>query len=281
MSPLERHCRWLLRAYPAWYRRDRAEEMLGTLLEASPPGEVAFLPRRAGPGDRGPAGPRLDLAAVDDVGGDRGWRSYLCHCRVQSPWLRRGLAHPSDDSMARGATGDYRCGRDSRGGMGAAVSSTAGRRVRPAPWLAAAQLAPGSWLGWFVGGGLGAYDPGRGVGGCRGGRHPRRSERRRDGHLRRVAGARGRDDPDTGRASSTPCPMRARQDGHRRVARVSHGTHRTTYRSSKLLVRVRFPSPASFARFPRPLNPARPSVTAHSEGIRRPSVKRPDRPARQ
>ena len=38
MTPLERRCRWLLRAYPAWYRRDRAGEMLGTLLEASPPG---------------------------------------------------------------------------------------------------------------------------------------------------------------------------------------------------------------------------------------------------
>ena len=38
MSPLERRCRWLLRAYPAWYRRDRGREMLGTLLKASPPG---------------------------------------------------------------------------------------------------------------------------------------------------------------------------------------------------------------------------------------------------
>jgi hypothetical protein len=38
VTPLERRCRWLLRAYPAWYRRKRAEEMLGTLLEASPPG---------------------------------------------------------------------------------------------------------------------------------------------------------------------------------------------------------------------------------------------------
>ena len=38
MTPLERRCRWLLRAYPAWYRRRRGEEMLGTLLEASPPG---------------------------------------------------------------------------------------------------------------------------------------------------------------------------------------------------------------------------------------------------
>jgi hypothetical protein len=38
VTPLERHCGWLLHAYPAWYRRQRAGEMLGTLLEASPPG---------------------------------------------------------------------------------------------------------------------------------------------------------------------------------------------------------------------------------------------------
>jgi hypothetical protein len=38
VSALERHCGWLLHAYPAWYRRERAGEMLGTLLEASPPG---------------------------------------------------------------------------------------------------------------------------------------------------------------------------------------------------------------------------------------------------
>ncbi len=38
MTPLERRCRWLLHAYPAWYRRHRGGEMLGTLLEASPPG---------------------------------------------------------------------------------------------------------------------------------------------------------------------------------------------------------------------------------------------------
>jgi hypothetical protein len=37
MSPLERRCRWLLHAYPAWYRRERGEEMLATLLEASQP----------------------------------------------------------------------------------------------------------------------------------------------------------------------------------------------------------------------------------------------------
>ncbi len=38
MTGLERRCRWLLCAYPAWYRRERGEEILGTLLEASPPG---------------------------------------------------------------------------------------------------------------------------------------------------------------------------------------------------------------------------------------------------
>jgi hypothetical protein len=35
---LERRCGWLLRAYPGWYRRERAGEMLDTLLAASPPG---------------------------------------------------------------------------------------------------------------------------------------------------------------------------------------------------------------------------------------------------
>ena len=38
MSVLERRYRRLLRAYPPRYRRDRAEEMLGTLLETTPPG---------------------------------------------------------------------------------------------------------------------------------------------------------------------------------------------------------------------------------------------------
>ncbi|HMH94538.1 MAG TPA: hypothetical protein VK586_26065 [Streptosporangiaceae bacterium] len=38
MTALERRWRWLLRAYPAWYRRERGDEILGTLMEASPPG---------------------------------------------------------------------------------------------------------------------------------------------------------------------------------------------------------------------------------------------------
>jgi hypothetical protein len=39
VTPLERRCRLLLRVYPAWYRRKRADEMLETLLEASQPGQ--------------------------------------------------------------------------------------------------------------------------------------------------------------------------------------------------------------------------------------------------
>ena len=38
MTPLERHCGWLLHAYPAWYRRERAGEILDTLLECAPEG---------------------------------------------------------------------------------------------------------------------------------------------------------------------------------------------------------------------------------------------------
>jgi hypothetical protein len=39
MTRLERHVRWLLRCYPAAYRQARGEEILGTLLEATPPGQ--------------------------------------------------------------------------------------------------------------------------------------------------------------------------------------------------------------------------------------------------
>jgi hypothetical protein len=45
MTALEWRCRWLLRAYPAWYRRQRGEEMLGTLMEASPDGRRWPSPR--------------------------------------------------------------------------------------------------------------------------------------------------------------------------------------------------------------------------------------------
>ena len=45
MSPLERHCQLLLRAYPAGYREARGEEIIGTLLEATPPGRSWPWPR--------------------------------------------------------------------------------------------------------------------------------------------------------------------------------------------------------------------------------------------
>ncbi len=45
MSTLERHCRLLLRAYPAAYREARGEEIIGTLLAATPPGRSWPLPR--------------------------------------------------------------------------------------------------------------------------------------------------------------------------------------------------------------------------------------------
>ena len=45
MSPLERHCQLLLRAYPAAYREVRGEEIIGTLLEATPPGRSWPWPR--------------------------------------------------------------------------------------------------------------------------------------------------------------------------------------------------------------------------------------------
>ncbi|MGH3305825.1 MAG: hypothetical protein ACRDOK_30040 [Streptosporangiaceae bacterium] len=38
MTTLERRCRLLLQAYPSSYRQDRGEEIIGTLLEATPAG---------------------------------------------------------------------------------------------------------------------------------------------------------------------------------------------------------------------------------------------------
>jgi hypothetical protein len=38
MTALERHCRLLSRAYPVVYRQERGEEIIGTLLEATPAG---------------------------------------------------------------------------------------------------------------------------------------------------------------------------------------------------------------------------------------------------
>jgi hypothetical protein len=48
MTALERRCRLLLLAYPAWYRRERGEEILATLLECSQPSQRWPAPRDAG-----------------------------------------------------------------------------------------------------------------------------------------------------------------------------------------------------------------------------------------
>lgn len=45
MTTLERRCRLLLRAYPAAYRQDRGEEIIGTLLQATPDGRSWPLAR--------------------------------------------------------------------------------------------------------------------------------------------------------------------------------------------------------------------------------------------
>jgi hypothetical protein len=45
MTTFERHCQVLLRAYPAAYREVRGEEIIGTLLEATPPGRSWPLSR--------------------------------------------------------------------------------------------------------------------------------------------------------------------------------------------------------------------------------------------
>jgi hypothetical protein len=45
MNTLERRCHLLLRAYPAGYRQDRGEEIIGTLLEATPTGRSWPLAR--------------------------------------------------------------------------------------------------------------------------------------------------------------------------------------------------------------------------------------------
>lgn len=37
MTAIERHCRWLLVVYPRWYREERADEIVDTLLEAAGP----------------------------------------------------------------------------------------------------------------------------------------------------------------------------------------------------------------------------------------------------
>jgi hypothetical protein len=70
MSALERRCRVLLLAYPAAYRRERGDEIIGTLLMATPPGRQWPLLRDGlalpSPADRG------GQCARCRIGSDRG-----------------------------------------------------------------------------------------------------------------------------------------------------------------------------------------------------------------
>ena len=153
-------CRWLLRAYPAWYRRDRGGEMLGTLLEASrPDARWPSFPRRAGL-VFGACGSEAELASCCRWrGGTRSWRGIAHSSR--SVTVATGQCH-LDGAMAWGPQviiavlwSHCRYGRccQVRCCSPGLSSSVAG----------GAQLAPGSWLGWFVGGGPGAYEPDGGL----------------------------------------------------------------------------------------------------------------------
>lgn len=82
MSGLESRARVLLRCYPPSYRSDRGEEMLGTLLEASPPRRNWPAPRdarsliagglraRAALNRRLPAGTKTDPGSAGGDGPD-------------------------------------------------------------------------------------------------------------------------------------------------------------------------------------------------------------------
>jgi hypothetical protein len=79
VSTLERHCRLLLRAYPAAYREVRGEEIIGTLMEATSPGRswprlrdirgliFGGLRARAAFNKRNTTGANLRLAALVGV----------------------------------------------------------------------------------------------------------------------------------------------------------------------------------------------------------------------
>ena len=194
MTGLERRCRWLLRAYPAWYRRERSGEMLGTLLEASAPG-------RRWPSFR-------DARALV-IGGlrVRGWTWLLSMVWVAAGAVITGyifyattLNYISADIDGTGIIG-FSAGPAAMQ-IAAVLASAAwlalplpvliagfirlrGRRpanwIRTAAWAGAWIAAPLCWC-WHV---LGEIP---------------RGELGRAASLCRVAGARGRDDLDTGHA---------------------------------------------------------------------------------
>jgi hypothetical protein len=69
LSPVERHCRRLLLAYPAAYRAQRGEELIATMLDAAPPGRRPTLADQL---DVVAAGLRRRLGTVRIAGLDAG-----------------------------------------------------------------------------------------------------------------------------------------------------------------------------------------------------------------
>jgi hypothetical protein len=161
MTALERHCRLLLRAYPAAYRRDRGEEITGTLLEATPAGRSWPLARdirsliTGGIRARAAQNRRLTTAANLRIAALVGAAGYLAFSVVV--YLRVGV------DMLLGLTGRVHQGGwllvavAVLVGVAAAVVWLSGRRsvLLAAPIAAAAGVSlAGGWrpaaLGWPV-----------------------------------------------------------------------------------------------------------------------------------
>jgi hypothetical protein len=177
MTPLERRCRWRLFAYPAWYRRDRAGEMLGTLLEASGPGQCW---------------PSLRDARALVTGGlrVRGWTWSLSML-----WVVAGIVATGYDfylttkpyTWADVGIGIQGWSADPVGVQIAVALATAASLALPIPALIAGFIR---LRGWPRDRTELPCDP-----------QPRRRELGRAGNLCRVAGARSRNDLNIGRAS--------------------------------------------------------------------------------
>lgn len=111
MTTLERRCRLLLRAYPAEYRRDRGDEIIGTLLETTPACRswptsrdvrglvVGGLRARAAFNRRLTTGASLRVAALVGVSAYLAYTAvnYLAFAVLALTW--KGRAHQADWSL--------------------------------------------------------------------------------------------------------------------------------------------------------------------------------------
>ena len=222
MTPLKRHCRLLLGAYPAWYRRDRAGEMLGTLLEASPPG-------RRWPSFR-------DARALV-IGGFRvrGWVWLLSMLWVGAGAVLTGFSFTSPPSRGPGLASDlglwggrrFRAVKLSSLGVvvfvGSPVPVPIAGFIRLRGWRRGNWLRTFAWAGAWIAGVASFHRPGSWVNTQW--TSPAPTYAKCSCRLRRVlpwsageswqsaprSGTRGPDDPDTGRASPRPGCARYQQ----------------------------------------------------------------------